>query len=132
MFIDENSLQIKVGSGDFVSMGQYLSSVKYGYHKLWDEDSGRAISGKMVATLKGLYPKLTLSFKPLTKSQVEAIAPILDSAYQKTRYYDPNKNDYITIDTYSNDWEVNNKNIIDYAMRNDPFEWTVISVDKRR
>lgn len=132
MFIDENSIQIKVGNGSYVNMGQYISSAKYGFHKLWSEDSGRALSGKMVGSLKGIFPKITLSFNPLTKSQLEEITDILDSAYQTTKYYDPKKKQYVEMATYSNDWENNNKNIIEGAVRNQPFEWSVIAVEKRR
>ena len=132
MFIDESSIQIKVGNGSYVNMGQYISNAKYGFHKLWSEDSGRALSGKMVATLKGIYPKITMSFKPLSKTQLETIAPILNSAFQTTKFYDPEKQAYVEMATYSNDWENNNKNIIANTIKNDTFEWAVISVDKRR
>lgn len=132
MFIEENSVKIKVGNDSYVDMGPYLTNVKFGFHKLWNEDSGRALSGKMVGTLKGIFPKLTLSFKPLSRNELETIAPILNSAFQTTRYYDPEKRDYVEMETYSNDWENNNKNIIVGAIKNQPFEWAVIAVEKRR
>ena len=39
MFIDKNSIII-----NGVSMGQYLVEAKYGYNKLWGEDSGRNLA----------------------------------------------------------------------------------------
>lgn len=44
MFIDANSIQIKVGSGSYVSMGQYLVQAEYQYNKLWASDSGRNLA----------------------------------------------------------------------------------------
>ena len=78
MFLDTNSIMI-----NNVSMGQYIVNAKYGYHKLWGNDSGRNLAGGMAGTLLGIFPKITLQFRPLTKDELEIVAPILDSASQK-------------------------------------------------
>lgn len=39
MFIDKNSIII-----NGVSMGQYIVEAKYGYNKLWANDSGRNLA----------------------------------------------------------------------------------------
>ena len=126
MFIDKNSIKI-----NNVSMGQYIVEAKYGYNKLWASDSGRNLAGAMTGTLIGIFPKITLQFRKLTKSELETIAPILDSATQTVRYYDPKKHAYVTIDTYTGDYEVVNKNIISNKVKNEGFSCSFISRKKR-
>lgn len=122
MFIDKNSLMI-----NGISIGQYITEAKFSYPKLWASDSGRNLAGKMTGTLIGVFPKLTLQFKPLTKEELNIIAPILDSANQTVTYYDPNKNQNTTITTYTGDWDLTNKNI----NKNEGFSCSFISVEKR-
>ena len=74
MFIDKDSIII-----NNISMGQYLVQATYGYHKLFDESSGRNLAGSMVATLIGIFPKLILQFRKLTKEELEIIIQILES-----------------------------------------------------
>lgn len=126
MFIDKDSIII-----NGVSMGNYILEAKYGYHKLWDSKSGRNLAGSQTGTLIGIFPKITMQFRKLTKTEIEYLAPILDSAYQSTTYYDPNKKAMTTISTYSNDWEINNKRIIYGNIKNDGFSWAVISTRRR-
>lgn len=126
MFIDKDSIII-----NNVSMGQYLVEAKFGYNKLWSSDSGRNLAGTQSGTLIGIFPKITLQFRKLTKSEVELLAPILDSAYQTTRYYDPNKKAMVTMSTYSGDWVLSNKSIIDENRKAEGFDWSVISTRKR-
>lgn len=126
MFIDKDSVIM-----EGISMGQYLTSVKYGYHKLWANDSGRNLAGVMSGTLVGIFPKLTLQFKPLTKEELEIVSPILDKESQTTSYYDPNKQAQTTMSTYTGDYEVNNKNIITGSTKCDSFSCSVISKRKR-
>jgi hypothetical protein len=126
VFIDKNSIII-----NNVSMGQYLVEAKYGYNKLWSQDSGRNLAGSMTGTLVGIFPKLILQFRKLTKEEVEALAKILDSARQSTTYYDPNKKANVTMNTYSSDWELVNKNIITNGYKNEGFTCSFISVKKR-
>ena len=122
MFIDKNSLII-----NGVSIGQYLVEAKFSYPKLWASDSGRNLAGKMTGTLIGIFPKLILQFRPLTKEEINIIAPILDSAYQQVTYYDVNKNSNITMTTYTGDWELTNKNL----NQNEGFSCSFISTEKR-
>lgn len=122
MFIDKNSLII-----NGISIGQYIVEAKFNYPKLWASDSGRNLAGKMSGTLIGIFPKLILQFRPLSKEEMNLIAPILDSAVQEVTYYDVNKNENITMQTYTGDWEVVNKNID----QNEGFSCSFISVGKR-
>ena len=108
-------------------MGEYLVQVQFDYNKLWSGDTGRNLAGTQSGTLIGVFPKLILQFRPLTKEELHIISQILDKANQNVTYYDPNKNKNITMKTYSGDWGVLNRNI----NRNDGFSCSLISVKKR-
>lgn len=126
MFIDANSIVINE-----INMGQYLVSAKFGYHKLWGKDFGRNLIGSNSGSLVGIFPKLTLQFRKLTREEVEYLAPTLDSAFQLTTYYDPELKRMNTISTYSSDWVLENKNIINENHKNEGFEWSVVSNNRR-
>lgn len=127
MFIDKNSIII-----DGVNMGQYITEAKYSYNKLWASDSGRNLSGTMIASLVGVFPKLVLEFRKLTKAELEVVIPILDRPFQNTTYYDPNKKQNVTMRTYTGDYEVSNKGIIGReGLKNESFSCSFIAVSKR-
>lgn len=124
MFINKNSIKV-----NNTSMGDYLLSAKFEFNKLWGSDTGRNLAGKMTGTLIGIFPKITLTFRKLTKAEMNVIAPILDSANQTLEYYDPTTNQSQTITTYTGDWSYENKKIVD---KNDSsFECSFISTEKR-
>lgn len=132
MFLDKDSIQIKVGNGSYVSIGEYLLEAKYGYNKLWASDSGRNLAGVMSGTLIGIFPKIVLKFRKLTKTELETIVPLLDAQNQTLKYYDPNKKAVIEMTTYTGDYEIVNKHIIDNDERkNDGFNVSFIAVRKR-
>jgi len=116
---------------NYLSLGQYLVEAKYGYNKLWSSDTGRNLAGKKVGTLIGIFPKIILQFRKLTKSELEIIIPILDSASQSFKYYDPNKKATITINTYTGDYEIINKQIIDNNSKNEGFSCSFIAEERR-
>lgn len=126
MFVDKNSIVI-----NNINMGQYLVQATYGYNKLWSNDSGRNLAGTQTGTLIGVFPKLVLQFRKLTKSELEIIIPILDSPNQNTTYYDPNKKQNVTMTTYTGDYEIVNKYIINGNRKNEPFSCSFIAVSKR-
>lgn len=126
MFIDKNSIMI-----NSISMGQYLVEAKYSYNKLWSKDTGRNLAGAMSGTLLGIFPKITLQFRKLNKTELETLATILDSPSQSLTYYDPKKKTNTTITTYTGDWEVVNKRIIDANSKNEGFSIAFISTKKR-
>lgn len=127
MFIDKNSIVI-----NGISIGQYLVQAQYGYNKLWASDSGRNLAGDMSGTLLGIFPKLILQFRKLTKAELELLTPIFDSANQTTTYYDPYKKANYTMTTYTGDYEVTNKNIIDKnSHKNEGFQISFIAVSRR-
>ena len=126
MFLNKDSIVI-----NSVKMGQYLVEAKYGYNKLWSEDSGRNLAGTQTGTLIGIFPKLTLQFRKLTKSELEIITPILDSARQTVSYYDPTKKAQVSMETYTGDYEIVNKYIISGNRKNEGFSCSFISISKR-
>ena len=126
MFINTNSIII-----NGVNMGQYLVEAKYQYNKLYANDSGRSLSGEMSGTLLGIFPKLVLQFRKLTKAELEVIVPILDAPNQTTTYYDPNKKTNVTMTTYTGDYEVVNKHVISGNTKNEGFSCSFIAIRKR-
>ena len=127
MFINKNSLSI-----DGVNIGNYLLEVEYGYNKLWSSDSGRNLAGTQTGTLIGIFPKLKLTFAPLTQAELEMLAPILDKATQNTTYYDPVKKALTTMSTYTGDWATTNRNTFSNVARaNESFSISVIARSRR-
>ena len=124
MFINADSIRL-----NNISMGQYLLSAKYEYNKLWGSDTGRNLKGKFSGTLVGIFPKITLTFRKLTKAEMNIIAPILNSGTQSLTYYDPDTNSNKTISTYTGDWSYENKGIV---QKNDSsFECSFIARERR-
>jgi hypothetical protein len=112
MYLDENSIEISKDNGTtYIKVAQYITEAKFGYNKVWSNDAGRNLAGKQSGTLVGIFPKIVLTFKPLNKSELNIIAPYLDNPSQKIKYYDPNKDQIITIETYTGDWENTQNNI---------------------
>lgn len=132
MFINKNSLKVKRPTdANYINLGDYILSAKYSYNKVWADDSGRNLSGTMSGTLIGIFPKIVVNFGPLTKTQLEAITPILDAPQQNLQYYDPTKQQIVTMTTYTGDYEVANQNVISGNATNDSFEISFIAVSKR-
>lgn len=132
MFIDANSIQVKIsGMNDYLSLGQYLTEARYGYNKLWSSDSGRNLAGAQSGTLVGIFPKLILHFRRLTKAEMEIIVPILDSTSQSIKYYDPNKKTTVTMNTYTGDYEITDKTKIGTTRKNEGFNCSFIAIRKR-
>lgn len=106
MIIDKNSLEI-----NGVKFAQYLIEATINFNKLWSEDTGRSLSGDFSGTLNGIYPTFELTFRRLTQTEIELLAPIFDSATQTLKYYDPIKKAITTLQTYSGDWGMKFKHI---------------------
>ena len=105
------------------------------YNKLWSEDSGRNLAGTQSGTLRGIFPKLVVQFKKLEKDELEAIAPILDAPKQIVKYYDPYKQAVVEMQTYTGDYEVVNKGIVETSdkriYKNEGFSISFIAVKRR-
>jgi hypothetical protein len=131
VFINKDSLKVKVGSGNYINLGNYILEAKYGYNKLWAQNSGRNLAGKQSGVLIGIFPKIIVQFRRLSKSELETLAPILDSARQTLQYYDPNKKAITTMATYTGDYEITNKHIVDSVKKNEGFQISFIATERR-
>ena len=132
MFIDKiNGLQVKLPGGTYKDLGPLLLEVRYEYPKLFAEGSGRNLAGTMISDFIGVFPKIVCQFGPLNKTQFEDIVKILDSPSQVVRYYDPNKQAYVEMNTYTGDYNVTNRNVISDSSLNDGFEISFIATKKR-
>lgn len=125
MFIDKNSVKV-----NNISFGQYLLSVRYDYNKLWGSDTGRNLKGKFTGTLVGIFPKLVMNFRKLTKAEMNIVSPILNSDFQTVQYYDPDTNQTETIETYTGDWGYENKKVI-VEKQDGTFECSFTSTEGR-
>lgn len=125
MFIDKNSLIV-----NNINLGKYIVQATYSYNKLWSSDSGRNLAGTQSGTLVGIFPKIIVQFRKLTQTELETLAPILDSARQTVQYYDPNKKAMTTMTTYTGDYEVVNKGIVGHV-KNEGFQISFISTKRR-
>ena len=125
MFINKNSLIV-----NNINLGNYIVEARYSYNKLWSSDSGRNLAGTQSGTLIGIFPKIVVQFRKLTKIELETIIPILDSARQTVQYYDPSKKAMTTMTTYTGDYEVINKGIIGH-IKNEGFQISFISTKRR-
>lgn len=134
MFINATSLKVKKSTdqdSEYKNLGNYITEARYSYNKVWADDSGRNLSGTMSGTLIGIFPKIIVNFKRLTATELKEITPILDAPRQTLQYYDPTKQQVVTMTTYTGDYEIINKHIIDENGKNDNFEVSFIAVDKR-
>ena len=125
MFINPNSLIV-----NNINLGKYIVQATYSYNKLWSSDSGRNLAGNQSGTLVGIFPKIVVQFRKLTKSELELLTPILDSVRQTVQYYDPNKKAMTTMSTYTGDYEIVNKGIIGH-IKNEGFQISFISTKRR-
>lgn len=125
MFINKDSLIV-----NGINIGKYIVQATYGYNKLWSSDSGRNLAGEQSGTLVGIFPKIVVQFRKLTQTELETLAPVLDSARQTVQYYDPNKKAMTTMTTYTGDYEVVNKGIVGHV-KNEGFQISFISTKRR-
>ncbi len=96
-------------------------------NKLWAGDSGRVISGKMVGTLIGIFPKLNVSIFPNNENDIGDIMTELDKASQSLQYYSPKTNTLVSLGTYTNDYKVM---LLDLTPTYDAIKVSFISVDR--
>ena len=125
MFINKDSLIV-----NGINLGRYIVQATYSYNKLWSSDSGRNLAGEQSGTLVGIFPKIVVQFRKLTKAELETLAPVLDSARQTVKYYDPNKKAMTTMTTYTGDYEIVNKGIVGH-IKNEGFQISFISTKRR-
>lgn len=99
MILDKNNVTI-----NGLKVAEYVTQVKFGYHKGWGSDSGRNMAQSVKGSFK-IFPKVTFKFRELNQSEIETWQPIINSQEQKIDYYDPDLKRQNTISTYTNDLE---------------------------
>lgn len=116
-----------------INLTPYLTSITISYSKLWGSDTGRnTLSGKYSGTLIGIFPKFECQFRRLTQQEMEYLIPILDTPIQTTTYYDPNKKQKLSIETYTGDLQFTQKNIFSkLAKAEEPFSISFIATSRR-
>lgn len=123
MLIDKDSLII-----DGVKMAQYLTQAKFGYHKIWGKDTGRSLSGDNSGTLKGIYPKITMTFRKLKEDELKIILALFNKAENKVTFYNPDlEKKIVNMSCYSNDQEYDQE----YLGKVQGYSCAVISNKKR-
>lgn len=118
-------------SGELIKLnGQtipYITSYKIGRNKLWGEDTGRNMAGKMKGSLIGVFPKIILEIGYITDEELVTLENILDAPSITVEYY---SNKYKTTKTgsfYASDYEENlvRKNDMMYG----PFSVNLIPIE---
>ena len=107
MIIDINSIKI-----NGTAVADKLTEAVYSFNKLWGDDTGRSLSGNFSGTLRGIFPKIELTFKPMTQNELQTLVKLFDTDYQTLTYYDPYKEAVVDMQTYTGDYsyKVNNTN----------------------
>lgn len=83
-----------------------LKEYKISYAKYWS-NAERLMSGRISATLIGIFPKLQLVFRDgLTEDQISKIINLLDQDYFNVTYFDPKTKGTITAQYYSGDYDI--------------------------
>ncbi len=75
---------LKIGSTDLTS---YLTEYTVSYQDMWTE-AGRNLAGNLKATFVGTVPKISLTFRQLTKSEANTIAGLLNGHSFSVTWYD--------------------------------------------
>lgn len=101
MFISKDSLVI-----NGISMGQYLTNVKYGFFDTWSSDTGYTLSNKFTGTFKGTVPKFSLSFRPLKPSEITYLTNNIFRRVIQTVAYDDPDGTRKTVTTHKGDLEL--------------------------
>lgn len=127
MYINKNSLIV-----DDINLGSYIVEVEYGYNKVWGSDSGRNLKAEMTGSFIGVFPKLKVTFRKLTQTELELLCQSFDKATQSTTYYDPYLKRNYTMQTYTGDWATLNRNTFEnVAKANQSFSISFIARKKR-
>lgn len=129
MIINKNSLKasyVKSNQTYTVDLTDYITEAEISFNKLWDADSGRNLAKTVVGSFD-IFPKIVCHFKPLNKSELDTIAPLLNANTQTVTYYDPEKQTTQSIPTYTGDWASSSRK----ANLDEPFNVSFIARSRR-
>lgn len=91
-------------------VADYITKIKFGYHKEWGSDSGRNMA-KAVTGSFDIFVKFTLTFRDLEQDEIELWSGIINSASQTVNYYDPDLKKQNTESTYTGNLEYVQENL---------------------
>lgn len=99
------------------------------YNKLWGEDSGRNLAGEMMATLTGIFPKITLNIGTVNEDEMAWFLAKANKAKIVVEWYDAEIKGMRTADFYSNDITTELKS--SKKMIYNGFSWNIIPIKRR-
>lgn len=117
MFINKDSVII-----NGISIGKYVTSIKYGFHDVWSSSAGYNLANKFSGTFKGTFPKFTLVFaKGITMEDLTILTNAIFRKPTQTITYDDPSGERKTITTHKGDlvldfYGINKKNGFQYEL----------------
>ena len=129
MIIDRNSLKASYTKNNqtyTIYLTDYITKAETGFNKLWDADSGRNLAKTVVGSFD-IFPKVVCYFKPLKKTELDVLAPLLNAKTQTVTYYDPEKKANYSMATYTGDWSTTSQK----ANLDEPFNVSFIARSRR-
>lgn len=87
-----------------IDLTPYLKSYNVSRPKL-STDSGRNMAGNLVFTHLGIFPKLTLEFRPITEAEADTIITLLDNPSVTVSWWDAVTRGYKEAAFYPSDFD---------------------------
>ena len=117
MFLDKDSVII-----NGVSIGKYVTSIKFGYHDTWSSNTGYNLANIFSGTFKGTFPKFTLAFaKSISVDDLKMLTNEIFRKPTQTVTFDDASGVRKTITTHKGDlaldfYGINQKNGFNYEL----------------
>ena len=121
------AIEVLLKVNDIDVTANVLTPFEIDRNKLWADDSGRVISGRMVGTMIGIFPKLNALLYPNDANDISDLMAELDKASQSLKYYNPKTKTLVDLGTYTNDYKVT---LLDLTPTYDSIKVSFISIDK--
>ncbi len=121
------AIEVLLKVNDIDVTANVLTPFEIDRNKLWADDSGRVISGRMVGTMIGIFPKLNALLYPNDANDISDLMTELDKASQSLKYYNPKTKTLVDLGTYTNDYKVT---LLDLTPTYDSIKVSFISIDK--
>lgn len=96
-----NGYLIKINSLDLTP---YLKKYSVARPKLF-ADAGRNMRGNLKNTFLGVFPKITLEFRPINETEADTILTVLEGSIFTVEWYDAVTRGYKTGDFYPGDYD---------------------------
>lgn len=100
----EPTYLVKIGGTDLTSYLKAPDGYKVVRNKLWTE-AGRNLSGTLRATFIGIFPKIALTFRSLTTTEMKAVVALLDASSFTVNWWDANSQTAKEMTCYAGDFD---------------------------